>query len=127
MIDISAEHRIIAEDEPDLLVEVDAIAGEGRFRQLYVDHGNPRLVAARWADLLGERAWVRTRDEAIDDGWFGEVDDRVIERYGHVLVAMRDAWAIMTRTQPRESTLVGMHGSLTPVEMTVPLLVDPAS
>jgi hypothetical protein len=127
MIDISAEHRIIAEDEPDLLVEVDAIAGEGRFRQLYVDHGNPRLVAARWADLLGERAWVRTRDEAIDDGWFGEVEDRVIERYGHVLVAMRDAWAIMTRTQPRESTLVGMHGSLTPVEMTVPLLVDPAS
>jgi hypothetical protein len=37
---------------------------------------------------------------------------------------MRDDWAIMTRTQPRESTLVGMHGSLTPAEMTVPLLVD---
>lgn len=126
MIDIAAQHRIVAEDEPDLLVDVDAIAGEGRFRQLYVDRGNPGLVAARWADLLGERAWVRTRDEAIDDGWFGTVEERVIDRYGHVLVAMRDAWAIMTRTQPRESTLVGMHGSLTPAEMTVPLLVDPA-
>ncbi len=126
MIDIAPQHRIVAEDEPDLLVDVDAIAGEGRFRQLYVDHGDPSLVAARWADLLGERAWVRTREEAIDDGWFGSVQDRVVERYGHVLIAMRDAWAIMTRTQPRESTLVGMHGSLTPAEMTVPLLIDPA-
>jgi hypothetical protein len=124
MVDIRPGHRLIAEDEPQLLVGVDAIAGEARFRQLYVDRDNPRLVAARWADLLGERAWVRTRDDAIDDGWFGSVEDRVLERYGHVLVAMRDEWAIMTRTQPREYTLVGMHGSLTPAEMTVPLLVD---
>jgi hypothetical protein len=123
MVDIDEGRRITAEDEPGLMVGVDAIAGEARFRQLYVDHENPRLVAARWADLLGERAWVRTRDDAVDDGWFGPVDDRVVERYGHVLVAMRDDWAIMTRTQPRESTLVGMHGSLTPAEMTVPLLV----
>lgn len=123
MIDISRDHRITAEDEPELMIGVDAIAGEGRFRQLYVDHDNPRLVAARWADLLGDRAWVRTREDAIDDGWFGVVDGRVIERYGHVLVAMRDDWAIMTTTQPRESGLVGMHGSLTPAEMTVPLLV----
>lgn len=124
MVDIAPANRITAEDEPGLMAGVQAIAGEGRFRQLYVDHEDPRLVAARWADLLGERAWVRTRDDAIDEGWFGPVTDRVVERYGHVLVAMRDDWAIMTRTQPRESTLVGMHGSLTPAEMTVPLLID---
>jgi hypothetical protein len=124
MIDIDDDHRLIAEDEPGLLVGVDAIAGEARFRQLYVDRGDARLVAARWADLLGDRAWVRTREEAIDDGWFGEVSDTVRERFGHVLVAMRDDWAIMTRTQPREMTLIGMHGSLTPAEMTIPLLID---
>ena len=123
MVDVRPGHRLVAEDEPQLLVGVDAIAGEARFRQLYVDRDNPHLVAARWADLLGERAWVRTREDAIDDGWFGPVDDRVLERFGHVLVAMRDEWAIMTQTQPREHGLVGMHGSLTPAEMTVPLLV----
>ena len=123
MVDILPGHRLVAEDEPQLLVGVDAIAGEARFRQLYVDQDNPHLVAARWADLLGDRAWVRTRDDAIDDGWFGAVDDRVLERFGHVLVAMRDDWAIMTQTQPREHGLVGMHGSLTPAEMTVPLLI----
>ncbi|MBO0810764.1 MAG: alkaline phosphatase family protein [Microlunatus sp.] len=124
MVDVLPAHRLIAEDEPQLLVGVDAIAGEARFRQLYVDRDNPRLVAARWADQLGERAWVRTRDDAIDDGWFGPVEDRVLERFGHVLVAMRDEWAIMTQTQPREHGLVGMHGSLTPAEMTVPLLLS---
>jgi hypothetical protein len=67
---------------------------------------------------------VRTRDEAVEEGWFGPVADDVRERYGHVLVAMRDSWAVMTRQYPRELNLVGMHGSLTEAEMLVPLLLD---
>jgi len=31
--------------------------------------------------------------------------------------------ALMTQTQPNEYALVGMHGSLTAAEMTVPLLI----
>jgi hypothetical protein len=91
---------------------------------LYVDHDHPAQVAQRWRDRLGPRAWVRTRDEAIDEGWFGSVDEQLRERYGHVLVAMRADWAVMTRQLPRELTLVGMHGSLTPAEMLIPLFVD---
>ena len=52
------------------------------------------------ADELGDRAWVRTRDEAIEEGWFGPVDDALRERYGHVLVALRDDHAVMTRQFP---------------------------
>ena len=124
MVDVPTDHQIIAEDEPDLMAGVSALAGEGRFRQLYVDQDDPAAVAARWSDRLGERAWVRTREEAIDEGWFGPVDDDLRERYGHVLVALRDDWAVMTRQFPRELTLVGMHGSLTPAEMLVPLFSD---
>ncbi len=100
------------------------LAGEGRFRQLYVDRDRPAAVAERWRERLGDSAWVRTRDEAIDEGWFGRVDDDLRARYGDVLVALRADWAVMTRQFPRELTLVGMHGSLTPAEMTVPLFVD---
>ena len=114
----------MVEDEPELLAGVTVLAGEPRFRQLYVDRDRPERVADRWQDRLGSAAWVRTRDDAIDDGWFGPVDDGLRERYGHVLVAMRDDGAVMTSTQPRELTLVGMHGSLTPDEMLVPLLID---
>jgi len=124
MVDIPNEQRVVAEDDPSLMAGVSALAGEPRFRQLYVDHDQPAQVAQRWRDRLGPRAWVRTRDEAIDEGWFGSVDDQLRERYGHVLVAMRADWAVMTRQLPRELTLVGMHGSLTPAEMLIPLFVD---
>ncbi len=124
MVDVPRHHQILAEDEPELMAGVDALAGEGRFRQLYVDRDRPSAVAARWADRLGELAWVRTRDEAIEEGWFGTVDPELRERWGHVLVALRTDWAVMTRQFPRELSLVGMHGSLTAAEMTVPLFVD---
>lgn len=124
MLDVPPGRRLVVEDEPQLLAGVTALAGEPRFRQLYVDQDRPGRVAERWQDRLGPNAEVRTRDDAIDDGWFGPVADDLRERYGHVLVAMRDDGAVMTRTQPRELTLVGMHGSLTADEMLVPLLID---
>jgi predicted AlkP superfamily pyrophosphatase or phosphodiesterase len=124
MVDIPDGRRLVAEDEPELMAGVTVLAGEPRFRQLYVDQDRPDRVADRWRDRLGPDAWVRTRDEAIEDGWFGPVDDDLRERYGHVLVALRNDSAVMTRTMPRELTLIGMHGSLTADEMLVPLLVD---
>lgn len=123
MVDVPPWHQMVVEEFPELLAGVDALAGEGRFRQLYVDRERPVTVAARWADRLGDKAWVRTRDEAIDEGWFSPVDPDLRERWGHVLVAMRGDWAVMTQQYPRELSLVGMHGSLTESEMTVPLLV----
>lgn len=124
MVDVPRSGQVLAEHDPDLMAGVSALAGEGRFRQLYVDADRPDRVAARWQDRLAERAWVRTRDDAIDEGWFGPVDGDLRERYGHVLVAMRGRSAVMSRQFPRELSLVGMHGSLTADEMLVPLFVD---
>ena len=122
MIDVPVPRRITIEDEPDLRAGVRLIGGEGRFRQLYVScHAG--AVAARWADRLGPDAWVLTRDEAIDAGWFGPTSPRLADRFGDVLAAMASDAAMMTRTQPNEYNLVGMHGSLTPAELTVPLLI----
>lgn len=121
MVNVPRSLRLVAEDEPGLLDEVTALAGEGRLRQLMTDRAG--AVARRWQDRLGERAWVRTRDEAIAEGWFGDVSPRLAGRFGDVLVAMADDGAVMTRKLPREFRLVGMHGSLTPAELEVPLLV----
>ncbi|MGJ6979040.1 alkaline phosphatase family protein [Aestuariimicrobium soli] len=122
MVDVPFDSRLVFEEEPELVRGVDALAGEGRLRQLYTDE--PDEVARRWAALLGERAWVRTREEALAEGWFGEVAPTVSDRIGDVLVAARDRWAVMSTTLPGEFTLVGMHGSLTADEMLVPLVVD---
>ena len=121
MVNVPLERRLLVEDEPDLMADVTAFAGEGRFRQLMTP--KPVAVARRWQERLGRSAWVRTRPEAISDGWFGEVRPRLADRFGDVLVAMADDGAVLSRTLPRELDLVGMHGSLTPAELAVPLLV----
>jgi hypothetical protein len=102
---------------------VAVLAGEGRLRQLYTRPGRTAAVLARWQERMGDQAWVLSRDEAFEAGWFGDRNPRVEGRFGDVLVAMRGAGAVMTRTLPKELSLVGMHGSLTPDEMFVPLLV----
>lgn len=124
MLDVDPAKRLIIEDEPVLMAGVRDIAGEGRLRQLYAPAKSVPGVAKRWRQLLGERAWVRTREEAIAEGWFGPMDQAVAKRFGDVLVAMRTDWALMSQKWPGELSLVGMHGSLTAAEMYVPLLVD---
>ena len=99
------------------------IGGSGRLRQLYLRPGAESAVRARWADRLGAEAWVLTRDEASEAGWFGPMQPRLADRFGDVVVAMAGDGALMTTTQPNEFSLVGMHGSLTPAEMAVPLLI----
>jgi len=121
MVNVPPGRRLVVEDEPGLMADVTAFAGEGRFRQLMTPA--PDAVASRWQDRLGDSAWVRTRAEAIDEGWFGPMSPRLADRFGDVLVAMADDGAVLSRTLPRELDLVGMHGSLTPAELTVPLLV----
>lgn len=122
MVDVGSADRLLIEDEPALSAGVHLMAGEGRLRQLYTRQ--PSAVARRWAERLGSGAWVRTRDEAVDAGWFGPMSAGMAPRFGDVLVAIRGTGAVLTRTLPGELRLVGMHGSLTAPEMFVPLIVE---
>lgn len=122
MVDVPEAKQIVIEDIPGLSDGIALISGEPRLRQLYTE--NPERVAQRWQDILGDRALVRTREQAIADGWWGEVDDRVRSYIGDVLVACLDDWALMSLTKAGELTLVGQHGSLTPNEVRIPLLMD---
>ena len=123
MVDVPADTRLIVEDEPELLRGVDALAGEGRLRHLKVAASAVDEVAERWRQRLGERAWVRTRVEAEAEDWFGLMSPRLSDRFGDVIVAMADDSAILTRRHAGELGLIGMHGSLTPAEVQIPLLM----
>ena len=102
-----------------------SIGGEPRARHVYAHPGAEADVVAAWRETLGARAWVVTRDEAIAAGWFGaQVADIVRPRIGDVVAAARGSAAMVRRAvEPGESALVGHHGSLTPAEQLVPLLV----
>jgi len=124
MVDIGPGGRVDVDADPRLAAGVSLLGGEPRARHVYAAPGAAADVAAAWQEVLGPRAWVATRDQAVGDGWFGRcVADRLRPRIGDVVAAAKDAYAFVApRAEPQESALIGMHGSFTPVEQRIPLL-----
>jgi hypothetical protein len=124
MVDSPPDDRLDMDEHPDMLEGVALVGGEARFRHLYCRGGSVDDVVASWRAVLGDRAEVLTRDDAVSRGWFGPVAPVVRPRIGDVLVAARGTFSVMsTAAFPYETRLVGLHGSLTPAEMLVPVLV----
>lgn len=125
MVDSPQESRVDVDADPALRDGVRLVGGEARFRHLYCAGGAVDDVVATWREVLGERADVLTRAEAVARGWFGPLAPAVAPRVGDVVVACRGDLGIISTTDfPYENTLVGLHGSLTPAEMLIPILVD---
>jgi hypothetical protein len=124
MIDSPAEARVDVDERTELRDGVALIGGEARFRHLYCAQRAVPSVVATWREVLGDRATVLTRDEAVERGWFGASSPHVMSRIGDVLVACRgDAAIVSSRDFGYEMSLVGLHGSLTSGEMLIPVLV----
>jgi Type I phosphodiesterase / nucleotide pyrophosphatase len=128
MVNVGPEDRIDADAEGSPLRDgVALLGGEARMRHVYTRPGAADDVLAVWREVLGERAWVMSREEAVKDGLFGPADtpvsDVIAARIGDVVAACAGTWAVIcSRDEPLESSLEGMHGSLTPTEQLVPLL-----
>ncbi len=128
MVDVPPQARIDYSAEPELVEQVRHTAGEPRMVHLYLepDAGEgalERLVAA-WLKRYGKQAWVLTREQAVQAGYFGPVRPEVSGRIGDVLIAAREPVAFFDLRRVRSSAMdvVGQHGSLTKAEREVPLL-----
>jgi len=128
MVDSPHALRIDLAHDDVLAADIRHVGGEARSLQLYCEQGAAGDVLATWRERVGARAWVLSRDEAVAQGLFGGVSERVLPRIGDVIVAMRDNFAIVdSRTaRPALLALLGLHGSLTAAEMAIPLLQVPA-
>ncbi|GAA2105726.1 alkaline phosphatase family protein [Actinomadura alba] len=124
---VNPAERIDVDEVPALREGVALLGGEARARHVYTEPGAVPDVLATWRELVGDRAWVHSREEAVAAGWFGPVAEGLLPRIGDVLaVPYGDLAVVATRAEPTESRLVGMHGSMTPAEQLVPLLSPPA-
>jgi hypothetical protein len=128
MVDVGPDDRIDADEDSSVLRDgVALLGGEARARHVYARPGAAEDVLATWREVLGERAWVLSREEAVKEGWFGPVgtavSDAMAPRIGDVVAACAGSWAVVaSRAEPLESSLIGMHGSLTAAEQLVPML-----
>lgn len=98
-------------------------SGEGRFRWLHARPGAaPDLLAAA-SEAHGHHAWVVSREQVLDEDWFGPVvSGPVAARLGDVALVARDPISFDDPADSGPFPLVCRHGSLTSAEMLVPLL-----
>lgn len=123
-LDVGPEARIDLDAEPELAEGVRVVAGEPRVRYLHTAAGAAADVLQRWRAVLGSRATVLSRDEAIAGGWFGPVRAAHQARIGDVVIICQDPIAVLaSKHEPPEiSKLIGFHGAATPVETAIPLI-----
>jgi hypothetical protein len=107
----------------DLAPMIEMCAGDARFRYVYAKPGAAGELVAAAREAVGHQAWVLSREELFAEGWIGPAPQGPIgRRVGDVVLAAREPVAFVDPAMPLEKQLVGMHGSLTPDEMYVPLL-----
>jgi type I phosphodiesterase/nucleotide pyrophosphatase len=124
MLDVPDAHRFDLDAEPGLADGVRVLAGEPRARYVHAVPGAKTDVLARWREVLGDRAWVAGREEAVATGIFGPVDGAVADRIGDVVALARGSWAFTSPSlEPGPSRLAAYHGSLTATELAIPLLL----
>lgn len=121
---INVTEKIDVEADPALTEGVALLGGEARVRYVYAVDGAADAVLEAWRERLAGRAWVVSRQEAVDAGWFGpRVRREWIDRIGDVIAVPYTATALVTPVaSPVESAFGGYHGSLTAIEQLVPLL-----
>jgi len=108
---------------PEIMDDLTLISGEGRFRWLHVRPGAEADVAQMAWEHYGDVAWVRSKEQVIDEGWLGGVPRAgVAARLGDVALVPFAPTAFLDPADTGELRLQARHGSLTRDEMLVPLL-----
>ena len=108
---------------PEVQTHVASQSGEGRFRWLHARHGRAGALLEAASARHADRGWVVSRQQTIDEGWFGPVvTDAARSRLGDVALVARDDVAYVDPDDTGPYHLIGRHGSLTSAEVVVPLL-----
>ncbi len=126
---VTADHGQVDCDDhvihlhPDIESLVTGLSGEGRFRWLHCEPGAVDDLTAEAERRYGDVAWVRSRQQILDEQWFGPVLRAGVEdRLGDVALCPFEPVAFFDPADSGPFELIGRHGSLTPAEMLVPLL-----
>jgi hypothetical protein len=126
---LNAQEWIVLGIENDLMKDVTLLGGEPRARHIYVKEGTADDVLARWRSILGTKARVFLKEEAIAAGLFGEsISDAAHDRIGDLIAIALDALVLIDPTRvAKESAIVGHHGGTSEEERIVPLYVSSAT
>jgi len=106
---------------PDVVERVHLSSGEARFRWLHCDESDIDAVVDAAIHHHGHHAWIRSRTQILDEGWFGSgMTAEIADRLGDVALLPFEPFGFADPDDSGPFELVGRHGSLTADEMLVP-------
>jgi hypothetical protein len=123
-LDVPQDARVDIAADARLAAGLRVIAGEPRVRYLHTQPGATADVIATWSAILGARARVLSRDQAVAAGYFGPVAPEHAARIGDVVVVCQgDVVVLATGHEPASvAKLIAFHGSDSAVETAIPLI-----
>ncbi len=124
MVELPHEQRLDVAEQPELRRGLLGIGGEPRAVHLYAQPGAAAEVQAAFADTVGERATVLSREQAVAGGWFGPVREQNLSRIGDVVVIADEGFGIVDseNDSPAALSLLGHHGGVSESELSIPLI-----
>ncbi|MGK2882596.1 MAG: alkaline phosphatase family protein [Mycobacterium sp.] len=125
---IKADNVIDLDSRPRLHRDVQLICGEPRVRHIHLDRAEALTeVMARWTDELTTDAHVVSREQAVDERWFGPTPPSAViaNRIGD-LIAVGEGGTVLVLPgrEPLEARLLGHHGAWSADEQLVPLIAS---
>ena len=120
MINVEPDRIIDVASTPALREGVRIVAGETRAAHVHAEEGRADEVEERWRETLGESAWVLSRAQM--PALIGEGSGASV--IGDLLVLARGRGGVVdSRTQSAAAiAMPGIHGSVTPTEMRIPVV-----
>ena len=113
----------IVHPSAEMLADVALQSGEGRFRWLHARPGAVEAVRAAAEAEVGHVAWVVTREQTLDEHWFGSaMAPAVRSRLGDVALVAHEPVSFHEAADSGPFELICRQGSLTSAEVLVPLL-----
>jgi predicted AlkP superfamily pyrophosphatase or phosphodiesterase len=124
---VTADHGQVMVGDNTLFVDASILdhvhhqSGEGRFRWLHAKRGREEALLDV-AQLHSDIAWVVSRDQVLDEQWFGpRVSNDAMRRMGNVALVPYAPVSFDDAADTGAFPLMCRHGSLTEAEMRIPL------
>ena len=121
----SSKHYLFGNDR-DQMQYIDQVGGEPRCLQLYFAENTSQeqreATLAAWRRDWSELAYVLTREEVVASGLYGRIREGNEARLGDIFVMAKKDVAFYDErdTSMKGRSMIGQHGGISPIEMTIP-------
>mgnify|MGYP002141965724 CR=1 FL=1 len=125
VVDIPFANHIYLDEIPELAGQLEFVGGDTRAPMLYLKSPEAQSsVQEALERRLNSVAWVLSREQLLDAGWYGPMSDDVAARLGDITIVAKSNVVFYERNfaSAKSLKMVGHHGAMSSEELQIPLI-----